>query len=331
MFENMLIVNTALSSFNNAALYAPFFLVVGLMLMPLFFMTYVYGTDFVAKLGWNRGNFDSQINFWTALSLMLWLMLFGGNYAVIRDGISVVSVVIAVVLFVLMINVVQNSIQLHYFSKIHKKKYIMGILSVLALMAFFSSGNNWFEFLLQISAIFCGFIVGVYAKKDAKIILGNIIVLGVMTVLVLMQPEFFRFGQMGNLTPIHIFSIIFVGFCAITALTTKYVRAHGQIRRSVYIKLKWLLRIVALLAFLLFVSTESVPVFIGFILSIGLSESLTIYHRKSVPDDLYKYSFAVLLISFGILIICPLISAIGVLYLSSESKDIKYPDLLGLL
>jgi len=331
MFEDMLIVNTAISSFNNAALYAPFFLVVGVMTLPLLFMSYVYGYDFVSKFGWNRGNFDNQIGFWTSLSLLLWLMLFGGNYAVIRDGISVLSAVLSIVLFILVATVVQKSIQLHYLEKIRKKRYILLGLCILGFMAFFSSSNSFVEFLLQICAIFCGFLVGCYSKKSLNVIFGNVVVLGIVTVLVLMQPEFFRFGQMGNLTPIHLLGILVVGFYAITALVTKYVSAHGKIRQSVYIKLKWLLRIVSFLAFVMFISTESVPVFLGFILSVGLSEALSVYHRNTLSDVFYKFSFAMLLISFGIIIICPMISALGCLYLASESQNIKFPDLLTLL
>ena len=330
MFENVLIANTAMSSFNNAALFSPFFVIVGLTSLPLFLLTYVYGGDFVSRFGWNNNNFNNQISFWTMLSLMLWLMLFGGNYAVIRDGISILPTAIAMVLFVLMVVVVQKSIALHYLEKVHKKIYILLVLCIFSTMAFFSSGNL-FDFLLQIGAIFCGFIVGACWKKDIKLIPVTVFVMGVLTVLILMQPEFFRFGQMGNLTPIHIFSIVFVGFCAITALTTKYIRARGKIRQSVFVKLKWLLRIVSLLAFIMFVSTESVPVFLGFIGSIGLLESLVIYHRKNISDCLYKYVFAVLLISFGIIIICPVISAIGVLYLAKESKNVKSADLIALL
>lgn len=331
MFDDMLIVNTAISSFNNAALYAPFFLVVGLMTLPLLFMSYVYGYDFVSKFGWNRNNFNNQISLWTSLSLLLWLMLFGGNYAVIRDGISVLPTVLALVLFLLVSMVIKKSIQLNYLEKIRKKRYILLGLCILGFMAFFASGTSLIEFLLQICAIFCGFIVGCCSKKEHDIIFGNVTVLAIVTILVLMQPEFFRFGQMGNLTPIHILSIVFVGFCAVTTLATRYTKACGKMRQSVYVKMKWLLRIVSFLAFVMFISTESVPVFLGFILSVGLSEALSVYHRKTLSDGFYKFSFAMLLISFGIIIICPMISALGCLYLASESQNIKFPDLLTLL
>ena len=52
MFNDVSIVSTAVSSFNNAALYSPYFFVVGLFSIPLFFMVYLYGRDFVSRIGW---------------------------------------------------------------------------------------------------------------------------------------------------------------------------------------------------------------------------------------------------------------------------------------
>ena len=122
MFNDMLILSTAISSFNNAALYSPFFFVVGLLTVPLFFMVYVYGKDFVSKLGWNEDNFDNNVSFWTATNLLLWLMLFGGNYAVIRDGISLLPVLVGFILFGFTIIAIQKSIKLGYIKKLSNKK-----------------------------------------------------------------------------------------------------------------------------------------------------------------------------------------------------------------
>lgn len=331
MFDNMLVASTAISSFNNAALYGPFFMIVGLLSLPLFLMVYIYGHDFVSRFGWNRNNFDNQLSFWLSLSLLLWLLLFGGNYAVIRDGISLLPVALAIVFFVLMIVVTQKSIMLHYLEKVRNKKWILCILCVLMVMVVFAGGNNYFDVLLQISAIICGFLVGRCIKKNIQLMPWSAVVIGFLMVLVLMQPEFFRFGQLGNLTPIHWFAVVCTGFCAITALTTKYVRAAGKIHYSAYIKIKWFFRILSLLAFVLFVSTESVPVFIGMVLSVGLLEALSIYHSKNNYNDMSRQSLAMLLITVGIIIICPIITALGVLYMASISDQNKAAEFLRLL
>ena len=227
MFDDMLIVSTAVSSFNNAALYSPLFFVIGLLNIPLFFMIYIYGKDFVSKIGWNADNFNDQIMFWLSISLSLWLMLFGGNYAVIRDGISLLPILIAFVLFCLSALVIQKTIKLKYFEKIRKSRWL--ILLAVVLMAVFSALGNWWGILLQISAVLCGLIVGCRVKRNFSLIPSVAFLIGVVTTLILMQPEYFRFGQLGNLTAFHLLSIIFIGWSAVTALVTRFVHQRGRL------------------------------------------------------------------------------------------------------
>lgn len=328
MFNDMLIVSTAVSSFNNAALYSPLFFVVGLFSVPVFFMIYVYGRDFIAKIGWDIENLNDQIMLWMSISLLLWLMLFGGNYAVLRDGISLLPVLVSAVLFCLMIVIVQKCIKLRYLRKIRKSRWI--ILLALIFMAGFSAMPNWWGILLQVSAILCGMIVGCRVKQDFSLIPSGVFLLGGLVALVLMQPEYFRFGQLGNLTIIHLLSVIFAGWCAVTALVTRFVNQRGRIHQSAYVKLKWLGRIVSLLAFILFLSTESVPVFIGLILALGIMEMLSVYHAKNLSENLPMQSFAMLMISVGIIMICPVISAMGVVLLA-QSGNVKRRDFRALL
>ena len=110
----MSIVTTAVSSFNNAALYAPYFFVVALLSAPLFFMVYLYGRDFVSRIGWNNQNMENKVSFWSVVCLVIWLMIFGGNYAVIRDGISLLPVSVAMVLFASMVFVVNQAKKMNY-------------------------------------------------------------------------------------------------------------------------------------------------------------------------------------------------------------------------
>ena len=331
MFDNMLVVSTAISSFNNAALYSPFFIVVGLLSLPLFFMVYVYGKDFVSKIGWNENNLDGRVSFWIAMNLLAWLMLFGGNYAVIRDGISLLPAMISCILFSLMIIIVNQGIKLGYLKKLQNKKAKWLLLFVLLLMTVFSSVWTWWGVLLQIVAIFCGMIVGVRIKKNISLVPWVVFVLFLLIISVLMQPEYFRFGQLGNLTIVHILAMGFAGFCAITAIVAQYTNPRGRIHQSAYVKLKWLFRIMALLAFVLFVMTESVPVFVGFVGALGLLEMLSIYHSKNISEDLSKLALAMLMMVVGVIIICPVITGLGIVYMISKTNSIKSKDFMRLL
>ena len=117
MFNDVSIVATAVSSFNNAALYGPYFFIVGLFSIPLFLMVFLYGKDFVSRFGWTNQDIESKTCFWIVISLVLWMLLVGGNYAVIRDSISLLPVMVAGVLFVSIVFVTNRLKKLKYMEK----------------------------------------------------------------------------------------------------------------------------------------------------------------------------------------------------------------------
>lgn len=331
MFKDMAIVTTAVSSFNNAALYSPYFVVAALFGLPLFFMLFIYGQDFISKIGWSHRDVESKTGFISVCSLFVWLLIFGGNYAVIRDGISLLPIMIAIVLFGSTIFITQHIKEANYLSKIHDKKLKWFVFLLIFILAGFAAMPTWWGILLQLSAVLCGMIVGDRLKIKVSDFVSTTLIFGMMIALILMQPEFFRFGQLGNLTLIHIIALLTGGFFAITTLVTKYTNARSKIYNSAYIKLKWLFRIMALLALVLFAVTESVPVFIGFLVVCAALEMLTIYHGKNKTENISKQSWALMLIVFGVMIICPVISALGIIYLLSLPDRIDFKDFIKLL
>ena len=331
MFNDMSIVTTAVSSFNNAALYSPYFIVVGLFSLPLFLMTWFYGRDFIGRFGFTNHDFESKIGFWSVACLMFWLLIFGGNYAVIRDSISLLPLMIGCVLFASTVFIVNRAKQYNYVKKIHDKRLRWFIFLLVLILAGFSAMPTWWGILLQLSAILCGMIVGDRLHKNLSDMVMPVVIFGFMTVLLLMQPEYFRFGQLGNLTLIHIAALLLCGFFCVTALVSKYIPTKSKIYNSAYIKLKWLFRILSLLALVLFVLTESVPVFVGLMLTTFVSESLTIYHSKNIPGYIFGQSWAFILICFGIMIICPIITMMGIFYLMNLPGKINFKDFKDLL
>ena len=331
MFNEFSVLSTAISSFNNSALVAPFFFLAGILSLPLLFMVYLYGRDFVSRIGWREQNLESQIGFAVSGILLLWILLFGGNYMVIRDGISLLPLVLSVVLFFLTILFVQTGKQLNYIDKIRHYKYRWLVLVAVLFCAGFSAMPNWYNILLNVASVFCGIVLGSRIRKNISVIPYSVIVSFILLIAILMQPEFFRFGQLGNLTTIHVLMMIITGFFATTCLVAKYTNARQKIHDSAYVKLKWLFRIVSLLALVLFFMTESVPVFIGLMIVTAMSEMLYIYHSKGIKKDLYKQSFMLFLVCFGIILVCPVISAIGIVYLTFLQNIAKAKDFTGLL
>lgn len=332
MLNESLIATTALSSFNNAALFSPFFATVGLLTLPLLWIVYLYARNIESQIGWNNNQtLDNNVGFFSSLFLMLWVMLFGGNYAVIRDGISWLPILVGLVLFVSTAIVVRKSVLLGYMAKIKSKKIRLFIFFMFVLMAGVSGYGNAWTILVQISAVLCGVIVGLCVRKNISLVPTSVFLMTLMSVLVLMQPEFFRFGQLGNLTVVHLLAIVATGMTAITALTTRYIHARSRIYHSAYVKLKWLFRIASILALVLFVLTESVPVFLGLIGAVGALEALSIYHSKNISESMYKQSVACLLICVGTIIICPALAGVGVFYLATISKRAKFAEFMALL
>ena len=331
MLNDIFIATTAVSSFNNAALLNPLFLSAGILALPLFFMVYFYGRDFVTRFGWNNQNVESKTEFWLTGSLAFWVLLFGGNYAVIRDSMSCLPLGLSVILFFLMIVISNIAVKFKYFELLHSSKLKWAIILAVFLGAVCSGIMTWWGILLQISAILCGAIVGCRLKTNRSWLSMTVVIFALMTTLILMQPEYFRFGQLGHLTLIHLIGIVLTGFFAMTTLMTKYIKARLKIHQTAFIKLKWLLRIVALLALILFAATESVPVFIGLLLAVGLLEALSIYHDKKISDTMFKQSWAMMMICFGIIIICPVISALGIVYLTFISNKVSVRDFMRLL
>lgn len=331
MLNDVFVATTAVSSFNNAALLNPLFFSAGLLALPLFFMVYLYGRDFVSRFGWNNQNLEQKTVFWSLLFLMFWMLFFGGNYAVIRDSMSLLSIGLSGVLFLLMMVVANYIVRFKYLEKLHDSKLKWLLVFIVFLGVLCSGIPTWWDMLLQLSAIVCGTIVGCRLKTNRSWVAMTALIFGLMTVLILMQPEYFRFGQLGNLTMIHLIGIVLTGFFAVTTLIAKYGNARSKIRNSAFIKLRWLLRIIALLALILFVSTESVPVFIGLLGSVAVLEAVSVYHSSKLSGVLFKQSLAMLMICFGVITICPVISAIGIIYLAFISDTIRAKDFMRLL
>ena len=238
---------------------------------------------------------------------------------------------VAFVLFLSMAYITKQAIKLNYLSvfKDRKVKWASGLL--LLVLAFFSAKPDLWGVLLQLSAVVCGIIVGSRSHKNISDISISTLIFGVMTALILMQPEYFRFGQLGNLSMLHLGALLVTGFVATLVFVVKYTNARAKIYESAYIKLKWLFRIIAILALILFMLTESVPVFIGLLGAVCASEMLTIYHSKKISEVISKQSWAMLVMCFGLLIMCPVITCLGILYLVHNSEKIKAKDFYGLL
>lgn len=319
MFDDIVVVQSAVSAFNNAALWAPAFLWWGMLATPLFIVIYWCSGVLLNKLGWTRNNILRQVSLWTVVLTFAWIVLFGGNYNVLRDSLSVLPMMVAVIIFLSAL-FVSSHLRSRPLPCMDWRKWVF-VLSVVAMVGL-SDTHAWWGPLLQIGALVLGVILGRRAKSEMRVIPGVVLIVLMTTTAILMQPEFFRFGQLGNLTIVHLLAVLLLGVCAAIVIAVRNVKACGKVHRSAYVKLKWLGRVVCLLGAALFVLTEAVPVLLGTLVAICALTALSVWHVKQLNVAIADKMFAVMLGVFGLITVMPVISALGVLYwLNTDSVD----------
>ncbi len=316
MFDESLVVQSAISAFNNAALALPAFFWWGLLMLPLFFVVYKYGNRILDMIGWQRFGLQTRVIKWTIVMSLIWLVLFGGNYVVLRDAETLLPFVTATIAFMGMMFVgdMTRNIPLPKLKEMmprHKWGFILFCVAILTIIGL-TDTHTWWGPILQIVAFVGGGYVGRRMKYKISSVPFISAFLFLFTIMILMQPEFFRFGQLGSLTWLHLAGICFIGIPLVGSVMLRNVRPQTKIYQSAYVKLKWLMRCLVALAGGLFVMTESVPVFIGVCgLAAGLFW-LKIVHAKAVPEHLADRLLALAIFSFGLVTVMPVISCLAV-------------------
>lgn len=333
MFDESLIVQSAISAFNNAALFDPAFFWLGLLMLPLFVITRKYSDKIVAIFGWKRENLLQHTQKFVIIFSIAWILLFGGNYSVMRDNVSLVPILTAFIGFtgMLFLGTYTKHLSISDWKSLSKNKKIKYGFIALAFVAIIglSDTHTWWGPILQIFAFIGGLYMGHRTKKIPN---GMNISIGIMfatTTAILMQPEMFRFGQLGNLTILHLLGVLSVGLTCVPILLLKNVKTKNKIYESAFIKLKWLLRCLTVLSIILFILTESVIVFLGICALFACMCYLSINHAKLLSVNLYEQIFYLSLCCFGILTVMPVITCLGILGWETIQhnnfiKDVKF-------
>ena len=312
MFENAIIVESALSAFNNAALYTPAFLWSFVLTLPIYIFLWMFSNDITQKIGWTQNNIIVKSSFWTAIITLGWVVLFGGNYAVLRDNVSTLPFMISAIVFVTSLFIGSHTKFHNVFCRRNLPLIILGIIAL-----GMSDMHVWWGPFLQIGAALAGVLLGMVARSEMREVPGILLIIMATTTAILMQPEFFRFGQLGNLTFVHMLAVLLVCALAMATLAVRNVNPVGKIHDSAYIKIKWMVRFVVMLEIALFAMTESVPVFFAAAVSFFVLFGLSVWHSSKVSSGLGDKLYATTLLLFGAIITMPVICAIGIIILAS--------------
>lgn len=317
MFEESLVVQSAVSAFNNAALATPAFFWWGLLMVPLFFVAYKYGNRFMDMIGWQRDDLHLRIIKWTVVFSLMWVVLLGGNYNVLRDSETVLPFITATILFMgmMFVGFITRDIKLPKWKNlVRRDKFKFAFLAVVVLgIIGLTDTHKWWGPILQIVA----FVGGAWCGRSMKYKLQNVPFVSAFLLLfvtmILMQPEFFRYGQLGNLTILHLIGVLSVGLPIVDMVVVRNTRPAGKIYNSAFVKLKWMMRCLVALSGVLFVMTESVPVFIGVCVLVGGLAWLRIVHAHSVPKYLSDRLLLLAIFCFGLVTVMPVISCMAIL------------------
>ena len=312
MLNEMIIVQTAVSAFNNAALWTPAFLWWAILSLPLFVSVYFMGNVFLRRCGWNKSNILKNVTNWNAGLVLLWVVMFGGNYAVLRDEMSLLPMLTALIIFLASLFVSSYVRTLPHWAHGWKKWLLICLLLGFVVQ---SGGNIWWVIVLQLCALLFGCVLGRVADGQMRPIGGSVLIILTTVSAILMQPEYFRFGQLGSLTFFHLIAILAVGIFAVMAFALFNFKPHGFIYNSAYVKLKWLGRVICVLGGALFLLTEAVPVFLGTLVAVLAMVWLSIAHAQTFEVETLGHKvFAILLMLFGVILVMPVITCLGILY-----------------
>ncbi len=324
MFQDNMVVNSAINAFNNAAIVAPAFFWNAILCLPLFVAIYVFGRFYAKKLGLAEFMNPERVAFWGIIMTMMWVVFMGGNYDVLRDGVSLLPWVTAGILFVscLFIGTKTRAVPLPIWygnarASMRRRWWVNVLLfAILMVPVGFSDTLHWWGPILQIGAVCAGLLLGRWRTWRLRGVPCMSILMLVAIIALLMQPEFFRFGQLGNLTPIHLIGIMMAGILIAAAVATDIVPACGRIHKSAFVKLKWLVRFGTALCMVLFILTEAVPIFIATTFMAFVLFAMSVWHRNTVVDGVRHKMLALAVIMFGILIEVPTITALGTFWIS---------------
>ncbi len=295
MFDPTLVVQSAISSFNNIALHSPDFFWSTLLCLPIFAVFWIFAPEITTRFLPDSKKRLKTIATWSIAFIAIWL-LSHESFNALRDGISLgISALTAACVFVLSLfagwHVPSFSNLVNIKEKWRKKADIVAPIIAAALIGLCAWGT-WQTILVQFIATLFGFYAGrlmVYRNRHK---MGSeslvILLMGLLLFGLVMQPEFFRFGQLGHLTIIHTLSLIFTLVTIIVSIMMRSVRPTGWLKKSHYKKLMWLMRAGIILALVLFLMTENALAFAVLGMGIFVQSFIVIRHRAPSDSNLLK-------------------------------------------
>lgn len=342
MFDDTLIVQSAVSTFNNMALRAPDFFWSAVLALPIFIAAWFFAKPISEKFKLSCANACVI----AVASIMIWFLA-RTNYMVLRDSFLGTGTVAAVILFLgfafLARKYYETDIRLSKFMnkfRVRTRRIADGALPVLiAAIAGAAALPDWRASLVQFAAAGFGILVGYLRQRRDNKALDPMLVTGVIILAVVFgmtaQPEFYRFGQMGHLTGVHLLFLTAAAALFAFYFALRFISPRGFLKARVFKRVRLIGLALALLIFVLFALTESELAFAALFVFMLAYFALTVRHIdakdsgniKNVRDQVW-YSVLSL---FGVLTAMPLLTAIAIILYKTDARKISKEFVKSLL
>ncbi|MDR2686036.1 MAG: hypothetical protein LBB23_04695 [Rickettsiales bacterium] len=270
------VLGTAASTFNNSALASPWFLQSAALAIPVFIAVWLASDAIIGRIMPDAKKRPLSSKVWIFISFVLWAAFGVGNFAALREPASMVEVLVPAVLFLSAWGAAHSAVQLGSVpaTRLGRAQRVALIAGILLLVGF-AGARNLSGMFLPIAGIAGGFIGGFYSARYSGALKSftqgyPIISSGVVMLLsascILMQPELFRFGQLGNLDASQLMGLGFVAvsapMAAVLTMMARVKRARGFLGEVAHGRVMWLMRLIVLLCAILFFITESIVTFL---------------------------------------------------------------------
>ena len=325
MFDSSVIVQSAASSFNNAALASPDFFWGAILCIPVFAAAWVCADKFAKYIKWFPTVIIAAISIW---------LLSHESFAVLRDQ-SMVGFLAAACIFACTAYLTRRFLELFQslggapFSdrrqgRLRRSLPYLAPIAVIAI-AGLCGAPSFAGFALQGGAAAIGMLAGWLLHKQNRAeyqpnLVAVLLFLAISLGLV-MQPEFFRFGKLGELTALHMAFLAAAAAAFAANIALRLAKPAGWLKESVYKKVRILTRLAGFLTALLFILTESPIAFIAFGLTVLAMVFINAKHAKTKLSSETEMSWKISLGLFGVLTGMPVLVCLAIVLWRAEPSD----------
>ncbi|MCL2339173.1 MAG: hypothetical protein FWC51_04455 [Proteobacteria bacterium] len=334
MFDSSLIVQSAMSSFNNAALSAPDFFWNAVLAIPIFVVAWIFGRPIADKILPDVRARRYYVSFLAIASIFVWILAHQ-SFMALREDFSWVGILVAVVACG-----ASAFISRRYYAtgwrftdylNINNKwrnRIDYAVPAAIVVIAGFCGEWSWTGFALGAGAVAIGWASGYFLNKlnrpEFSATTVSAFLMGIVSYGLIMQPEFFRFGMMGNLTAIHLAFVAAIGGTLAAYMALHFVRPRGKFGNMFYKNGQIFLWLVIILLFAMMIITESALMFIAIAVASAASAYLYVRHTPDKDSDrlrtLANDFWIVSLGLFGILTMMPALTAAAVVLWRVEKQ-----------